>query len=220
MRFLGLVTVMAALGPPLRHEGVVYRPPSGFRMTRFDLFESSRAGAVGSGGAVRGYLFAALTDGSGEDAASLLLSVVESTFETGPLGRETLAVATKDHFVDLGQAVELETAAVPAGAAGWVEVLGTIRQGEQLRRVWVVAWPGEQRHVVLVASVPTSRWAQLEPLLRESASSLVDERRQGAGASRRLAWAGAVLGVIGLLGSWAVWRLRQQRRRQAVVEET
>ncbi len=207
---LGLVVLASdALGPALRQDGYTLRPPRGFRMARMDLFLGTRAGAVSVAPGAQRYLSAALIDGEGEDAASLLLSVVEARYAAGPSARDALSTATVRHFRDeLGQPFELERADVRNGR---VEVLGSIRQGSQLRRVLVAAWPAEPRHVVVVASAPSGRWADLAPTLAASLDTLRQDP-VAAGPSPRLRWAFAALVASLLLVSVGLWRRRQAAR--------
>lgn len=198
------------LGPPLRQDGYTWRPPQAFRMARMDLFHGTRAGTVTPSPAAGRYLSAALLDGEGEDAASLLVSVVEASFGLGPSSRDVLSTAAVRHFRDeLGLAFALERADVVAGR---VEVLGSIRDGSQLRRVLVVAWPAELRHVVLVASVPSGRWDALRPVLSQSLDTMRLEAATGPGPSRRLRYAFAALVGALLLVSIGLWHRRRSVR--------
>lgn len=207
---LGLLLSAAdGLGPALRQEAFSVRPPRGFRMARMDLFLGTRAGAVSVAAGAQRYLGAALIDGEGEDAASLLFSVVDAPFLAGPSARDALSTAAVRHFRDeLEQPFELERADVRGGR---VEVLGSIRQGSQLRRVLVVAWPGEPRHVVAVASAPSGRWPELSPVLAESLDTLRLEAVP-VGPSPRLRWAFAALIASALMVSIGLWRRRQAAR--------
>jgi hypothetical protein len=204
-----LVSASDGLGPVLRQEGFAVRPPRGFRMGRMDLFLGTRAGAVSISPAAQRYLSAALIDGEGEDAASLLFSVIDAPFAAGPSARDALSTAAVRHFRDeLGQPFELERADVRGGR---VEVLGSIRQGSQLRRVLVAAWPAAPRHVVAVASAPSGRWPELSGVLGESLDSF---RLEGTpvGPPARLGWALAALVASALMVSIGLWRRRRAAR--------
>lgn len=195
------------LGPPLRQDGFQLRPPANFRMARMDLFHGTQVGAVGG----PGYLSAALVDGDGENASSLLLAVVDTSLSLGPSSRDTLSTAVVKHFNDmLAQPFALERAEVVSGR---VQVLGSIRQGSQLRRVMVAAWPGDGRHVVAVASVTSGRWDELAPQLAESFESLRVEAPVTARPPRQLVWAAAALAASLLLVSVGLWRRRQAARQ-------
>lgn len=199
------------LGPALRQDGFQLRPPAGFRMARMDLFHGTQVGAVSPGGS--GYLSAALVDGDGENAASLLIAVADTPFSLGPSARDTLSTAVVKHFNDtLAQPFSLERAELVGGRA---QVLGSIRQGSQLRRVLVAAWPGEGRHVVAVASVPSGRWDELAPQLSESFDSFRPDVSGGARPPPQLMWGFAALAAALLLISIGLWRRRQAARESS-----
>lgn len=197
-----------ALGPPLKQDGYQLAPPKAFRMARMDLFHGTRVGGVTAAGDAPRFLSAALLDGEGEDAASLLLSVVEARFSLGPGARDELSTAVVRHFKeDLGLRFALDRADVVDGR---VEVLGSVREGSQLRQILVVAWPGEGRHVVAIASVPSGRWDELRGVLRESFSTF----RFDASAGPPREWRVAFLALMGalLLTSIGLWRRRKALR--------
>ena len=205
-----LVLVSAeGLGPVLRQDAFQLKPPRAFRMARMDLFHGTQAGSVSMDSSATRYLSAALVDGDGEDAASLLLSVIDAPFTLGPSSRDVLSSAVVRHLRDqLDQPFQLERAEVTNGR---VEVLGSVRQGSQLRRVLVAAWPGATRHVVAVASAPSGRWDQLSPLFSESFDTLKPEPAAQRPPRRLLLAVAAGLGALFLL-SVGVWRRRQARR--------
>lgn len=177
-------------------------------MARMDLFHGTQVGAVASGSS--GYLSAALVDGDGEDASSLLVSVVEGTLSLGPSSRDTLSTSVVKHFNDeLAQPFSLERAEVVKGR---VQVLGSIRQGSQLRRVLVVAWPAEGRHVVAVASVPSGRWDVRASQLADSFDTLRVESPASNRLPQRYVWAFAALVVALFMISVGLWRRRQAAR--------
>lgn len=204
---LCLVAMSAApLGPVLRQDGFQVRPPAGFRMARMDLFHGTRVGAIGGGG----YLSAALVDGDAETASSLLLAIVDTSFSLGPSSRDTLSTAVVKHFNDaLDQPFSLERAEVVNGR---VQVIGAIRQGSQLRRVLVAAWPGVGRHVVAVASAPSGRWDELAPQFADSFESLKVDAPLTSRPPQQVMWAAAALAAAALLISIGVWRRRQAAR--------
>ena len=214
MRLLVLLALGAAevLGPPLRQEGFQLRPPRAFRMTRMDLYHGTRAGSVAPRVDTPRFLTAALMDGDGEDAAMLLLSVVESSFALGPSARDELSTATLRHFRDeLGQRFVLEGADTVQGPAARVEVVGSVREGSQLRQILVAAYPGENRHVVALVSVPSGRWSELRGPIRESLDSFrVEPVLSGPPRRWRLAFA-ALVGAL-LLTSVGLWRRRRALR--------
>lgn len=199
----------ADLGQVVRQDGFQFKPPRSFRMGRMDLFHGTQAATVTRRASTPRYLSAALIDGEGEDAASLLVALVEDTLLLGPNSRDELSTATVRHFRDeLGQPFQLERTEVNHGR---IEVLGSIREGSQLRRILVAAWPGEGRHVVMTVSVPSGRWDALSPELSESFDTMKVEPL-GAGPPRRYLWAiVALLGAL-LMFSVGLWRRRQSAR--------
>lgn len=214
MRWLGvLIVVLGALeplGPVVRQDGFQFKPPKSFRMARMDLFHGTHVGSVTRNPATSRYLSAALIDGDGEDAATLLISVVEETLTLGPSSRDEFSTAVVRHITDeLGQPFQLERAEIREGR---VEVLGSIRQGAQLRRVLVAAWPSEGRHVVAFCSAPSGRWESLSPLITESFASLKVEPASLARPPQRLMWAFAALVAAAMMISIGLWRRRQAAR--------
>lgn len=199
-----------ALGPLVRQDGFQFRPPQAFRMARMDLFHGTRAGSVARTSSAPRYLAAALIDGDGEDAASLLFSVVEETVLLGPASRDEFSTAVARHFNDeLGQPFQLERAQVNDGR---VEVLGAIRQGSQLRRILVAIWPGEGRHLVAIASAPSGRWDELAPVIDASFDSLKEDPTIAARPPQRYVWAFvALLAALSMI-SIGLWRRRQAAR--------
>jgi len=208
--FLALLTVMNAtdgLGPPVRHEGFQLRPPKAFHMARLDLFHGTRVGSVGGSS----YLAAALLDGDGEDAASLLLSVVEAPLAIGPGVRDALATQVVAELKnELDQRFVLERADVVPNQR--VEVRGSIRAGSQARQVLIAAFPGENRHTVAIFSVPTGRWDELRAVIADSLDSYRAEPVSNQAPSRRWALAFASLLAAGFVVSVGLWRRRRTAR--------
>ena len=66
---LAILAAAEVLGPPVRQEAFVMRPPSAFRMARMDLFHLSRVGAVARSEEAPRRLLAAFVDTEGEDSA-------------------------------------------------------------------------------------------------------------------------------------------------------
>lgn len=198
------------LGPVLRQDAFQIKPPKGFRLARMDLYHGTSAGSVARSASSTRYLSAALVDGEGEDAASVLLSVIDESLTLGPSVRDELATSVVRHLRDeLGQPFQLERAEVVDGR---VEVTGSIRQGSQLRSILVAAWPGENRHVVALASVPSGRWESVAPSLRESFGSFKLEPVASSGPPARYVGAFAALVAALLLVSVGLWRRRQAAR--------
>jgi hypothetical protein len=203
------------LGPPLRQDGYQVRPPSSFHMARMDLFHGTRAGSVTTSSATPRYLSAALLDRDGEDAATMLIAIIEAPLSLGPSSRDELSTAVLRHFRDeLDQPFVLERADVQGQAAPRVQVLGSVRQGSQLRRILVAAFPGEGRHVVVLFSVPSGRWDELKPTLEASLDTLRPELTT-AGPPRQWRWAFAALMASLLLLSIGLWKRRQAARSEA-----
>lgn len=210
MRLLALVLALSTgqaddLGSALRQDGYRLRPPEGFRMARMDLFHGTHAGVVSGGDAAR-YLSAALMDGDGEDAATMLVGVVEAPLTFGPSARDEAATAVLRHFRDR---LELPFVLERADAKGTrVEVLGSVREAGQLRRILVAFWAGEPRHVTVLVSAPSSRW---EGLAAAIAASLDTMRPTTQRPARAWSWAFASVVAALLVASVGLWRRRQQR---------
>jgi hypothetical protein len=200
-----------ALGPVVRQDGFQFRPPLAFRMARMDLYHGTRVGSVARFANSPRYLAAALIDGDGEDASSMLFSVVEETVVLGPSSRDEFSTAVVKHLHDeLGQPFQLERAQVTDGR---VEVLGSIRQGSQLRRILVAIWPGEGRHLVGMASAPSGRWDELAPLIDASFDSLKEDPGISARPPQRYVWAFVALLAALAMISIGLWRRRQAARQ-------
>ncbi len=209
MLLLFILSASDSLGPALRQEGFVIRPPANFRMARMDLFHGTQVGGVVPGGGTR-YLSAALMDGDGEDAASLLLFVADTSLALGPSSRDSLSTQVVRHFnEELKQPFAMERAEIVDGR---VQVLGSIREGSQLRRILVVAWPGEGRHVVATASVPSGRWDALAPRLAESFATMRVEPLVAGRPPQRYLWAFLALIAAMFFISVGLWRRRQSLR--------
>lgn len=205
-----LLAADAPLGPVLRQDGFQVKPPRSFRMARMDLFHGTQVGTISLVASAPRYLSAALVDGDGEDAASILISVVDATLWLGPSSRDDLSTAVVRHLRDeLGQPFQLERAEVTKGR---VEVLGSVRQGSQLRRILVAAWPGESRHIVAVCSAPSGRWETLAPVISESFDSMKVEPVSTTRLPQRVLWAFAASVAALLLISIGLWRRRQAAR--------
>lgn len=182
-------------------------------MARMDLFHGTHAGSITTTSAPR-FLSAALIDRDGEDAATMAVSVIETSFSLGPAARDALATAALRHFRDdLDMPFVLERADV-RGQSSRVEVLGSVRQGSQLRRILVATFPGELRHVVVVFSVPSGRWDELRPDLEASLDTL---RLEPVGSGPPREWRLAFLALVGSLLALSVglWKRRQSRRGAA-----
>ena len=158
------------------------------------------------------WLAAALVDGDSEEAASLLVCVVEAPFAVGPGARDELSAAAVHHFNDeLGLKLSMERAELVAGAAPHVRVLGSVRQGSQLRKVVIAAFPGEARHLVVTFSAPSGRYESLEKVLWESLDSVRSDGAPSA-APRTVAWAALALVGSLLAASIGLWRRRLTRQ--------
>jgi hypothetical protein len=211
-RLAALVAVLASLGTPLRHDGFSFRPPTGFRKVRMELFQGTRAGAIPLDLTRPRYLAAALMDGEEEHAGALLVAVVDETFEANPSTREAFSAAVVKHFAEeLGMPLALERASLVRGPSARVEVVGTIRQQDQLRRVLVAGMEGEGRHAVITASVPSGRFEEMLPELRASLDTYRPDVAPGVG--RDVAGSVAALLGLGFFASWWLWRRRARLRR-------
>ena len=201
------------LGVALKQGGFTIRPPRGFRMERMDLFNGTRVGAIATSLNAPRWLAAALVDSDSEEAASMLVGVVEAPFAVGPGARDELSAAAVHHFTnELGLKLAMERAELVGGPSPHVRVLGSVRQGSQLRKVIVAAFPGEARHLVVTFTAPSGRFESLEKVFGESLESVRSEAPSSA-AGRTLAWAALALVGSLLAASIGLWRRRLLTRR-------
>jgi len=204
----------ASLGTELRQEGYVIRPPQAFSMSRMDLFRGTRAGAVSGSPAALRSLSAALVDRPGQDAATMLISMVDGSFQPTPAMRDEFSAAVVKHFTEsLNITLSMERSELVEGVAPRIEVLGMIRHEGQLRKVLIAGMSGRGRHAVVTFSVPSARWSELWPELRASLDSFRSEGSASKEIPRGLAGAtaGALAGA--LIASLAVWRRRRRQSR-------
>ncbi|MGQ0507582.1 MAG: hypothetical protein ACT4TC_19945 [Myxococcaceae bacterium] len=202
----------ALLGAPVRQDGYSIRPPNGFRMVRMNLFHGTRSLAMS---AEPSFISAALVDGPSEEAAVMVVSVVESGFAAAPSDREKFVEAVAKHFKDrVDLPLSVERAEQKTAPQARVEVVGTARQDDQLRRVLAIAFAGEGKHIVLVFSAPAGRWEALEPAFRATIQSFRPEIPAGKTLSPNVAWMLAGAAAVLLLISFALYR----RRRRAEPE--
>ena len=201
------------LGAPLKQGGFTIKPPRGFRMARMDLFNGTRVGAIATAPTAPRWLAAALIDSDSEEAASMLVGVVEAPFAVGPGARDELSAAAVHHFSnELGLKLAMERAELSSGIAPHVRVLGSVRQGSQLRKVIVAAFPGEARHLVVTFTAPSGRFESLEKVFTESLESVRSDA-PSMGAGRALAWAALALVGSLLAASVGLWRRRAITRQ-------
>jgi hypothetical protein len=202
-----------ALGGALKQGGFTIKPPRGFRMARMDLFNGTRVGAIAATPNAPRWLAAALVDSDSEEAASMLIGVVEAPFAVGPGARDELSAAAVHHFSnELGLKLAMERAELVVGAAPHVRVLGSVRQGSQLRKILIAAFPGEARHLVITFTAPSGRFDTLEKVFGDSLESVRSEAPSVA-AGRTLAWAALALVGSLLAASIGLWRRRLATRR-------
>jgi hypothetical protein len=210
----GLIAAVP-LGTELRRDGYVIRPPRDFVMGRMDLFRGTRAGAVSSAPEVTRALSAALVDRPGQDAAAMLISIVEGPLQATPAAREEFSAATVRHFSDnLNLPLAMDRADLISDSPARIEVTGHVRHEGQVRQILVAGMAGKSSHVVLLFSIPTGRWSELAPQVRGSLESFRFEEppdrelpRGAAGAA-----AGALAGA--LVASIAIWRRRKRASRR------
>ena len=201
-----------SLGASLKQGGFTVKPPRGFRMARMDLFTGTRAGAISASLNANRWLAAALVDSDSEEAASMLVGVVEAPFAVGPGARDQLSAAAVHHFNDeLGLKLAMERAELVGGNVPHVRVLGSVRQGSQLRKVLIAAFPGEARHLVVTFTAPSGRFESLEKIFSESLESVRSDAPSGA-TGRTLAWAALALVGSLLAASVGLWRRRLTRQ--------
>lgn len=208
------VALIAALGSPLRQDGYSVRPPEAFRLVRMDLFHGTTVGAIALDPERPRYLSAALADSEDPDAAMMIVSVVDESFTASPSTRDAFSAATMRHFADaLGTKMSLERTQLVEGPAPRVEVLGTVKQQDQVRTVLVAGMEGEGRHAVILFSVPSGRYQALAPLLRESLDSYRPDTPPRAQLPQSVAGVLAVLLALALFASFSLWRRRRKLRR-------
>jgi hypothetical protein len=214
LSLLTTVVLSGALGSELRRDGYLFRPPEGFYMARWEQYAGSRAGAVALESDAPRALSAALADGEGPEAATLLVSVVERGFSASPSERDDFGAAVMQHFQrELGLTLSPERVERLGGAVPRVEVLGTLREAGQVRTVLVAGLASEGRHAVVMVSAPAVRWEELAPRVRASLETFRLEATTAPGpVPRRLlgALAGALAGA--LVASYTAWRRRRVRR--------
>jgi hypothetical protein len=202
------------LGPSVRQEAYSFRPPRPFYMARMELFHGARPLAIGAGLDSPGALSAALVDGDDENAASLMVAVIDEPFSVGPGARDEFSARVARHFREqLGLEFALERAELfGAGPSRRVEVLGSVRRASQLRQVVAAAWPGTHRHVVITVSVPSGRWEALSGSLAQSFETVRQEGSAPTRGPRNLALAVATLVAALLVASVGLWRRRRATR--------
>jgi hypothetical protein len=201
-----------SLGTELRQEGYLIRPPQAFSLTRMDLFRGTHAGAVSASPGAARSLSAALVDRPGQDAATMLISMVDGSFQATPTTRDEFSTAAVKHFSEgLKLTLSMERSELVEGLAPRIEVLGMIRHEGQLRKVLIAGMAGRGRHAVVTFSVPSARWGDLWPELRASLDSFRNESSGSREIPRGLAGAAAGALAGALIASLAMWR---RRRRQ------
>ncbi len=201
------------LGTELRQDGFSLRPPREFTMARMDLFRGTRAGALSASPSSSRMLSAALVDRPGQDSAAMLVSVVDGSFQATPAARDEFSTAVVRHFADeLRLTLAMERAELIAEGAPRVEVVGTVRHEGQLRNVLVAGMAGKGRHAVIIFSVPTGRWGELNPQIRASLDSFRNDPPSGSELPRGVAGAAAGALAGALIASLAVWRRRRRER--------
>ena len=208
-----LLSGAGPIGIELRQDGYSLRPPSDFTKAYPSLFQGTRALAPTVSASSSGMLSAFLVDRTGQDAASMVVSIVDGSLAAAPAARDEFSTAVVRHFSDeLGLALAMDRAELVTEGAPRVEVLATLRQAGQLRNVLVAGMAGKGRHAVISFSVPSGRWGELRPQIRASLDSFRNEPsskempRTVAGAA-----AGALVGT--LVASFALWRRRQRKAR-------
>jgi hypothetical protein len=173
---LALAGSDSSLGNRVRQDGFSFRPPTEFHVVPMPWFRDTQALAVQVGNE-RAHLALLLQDGNENTATSdddsiamLAVSQIDAPLDTGTKSRDLLAQAVTRHFkINLGLPFELERV---ESQSNRIEALGLLHFGNQVRRVLVSAFPHEERHLVLVASVPVSEWDALKPGLAASFDSM------------------------------------------------
>lgn len=179
-----------------------------------DLFHGTRATAIARDPGRARFLSAALTDGDGADAASLMVSLIDETFVVTPAARDAFSTATVRHFADdLRLPLALDRVDLVQGDLPRIEVVGTLKAQDQVRRVLVAGMQGHGRHAVIVFSAPSDRFEALLPAVRSSLASFRPDGGGGGAWSRSVAGAIAASAALALFLSWSVWRRRRRLRR-------
>jgi hypothetical protein len=200
------------LGTEIRQDGYSLRPPREFVLARMELFRGSQAGALSLSPSSSRALSAALVDRPGEDSASMLISVVDGTFQATPAGRDEFSTAVVRHFADqIRLPLSMDRAELINAGAPRVEVLGTVRQEGQLRNVLVAGMEGKGRHAVIIFSVPSGRWTELDPQIRASLDGFRNDPLPRNELHRGVAGAAAILAGA-LVAGLAIWRHRRRER--------
>ncbi|MBK7863280.1 MAG: hypothetical protein IPJ65_32685 [Archangiaceae bacterium] len=79
--------------------------------------------------------------------------MVDEPFKSSAGARDELATAVARHFTnELGLKFALDRVELVPGAFARVEVVGSVREGSQLRQIVVAACPGEVKHPVVIFS--------------------------------------------------------------------
>ena len=199
------------LGAPVHLDGYSFRPPAGFRMARMELFRGTLAGSVAESASAGRSLSAALVDGEGESAASLLVSIVDEPFAPTPAAREEFSTWAARHLrEELGLGFELTSALLRAEPSPRVEVVGTVREEDQLRYLLLAALGGQPRHAVFIFSAPSGRFEELRPQIAASLDTLRLTASMGAPVPRGMLGAALGAGLGALVVSWAIWRQRKK----------
>lgn len=209
---LATVDSNPTLGTPLKRDGYSVRPPQGFRTARRELFERTRVGAIALNPEADRALSEALMDSDDESSSAMIISWVDEPLSAGPSTRDAFATAVVRHFSEeLDLRLALETVRVVDGPVTRIEVLGTLKEQAQVRRLLVAAFDGEPRHVVIVYSVPSGRFEEMKEALTASLDSFRTDSGNTQGPSRGVvgALAGAALGA--LLVSLSLWRTKKRR---------
>ena len=141
----------------------------------------------------------------------MVVSMVEGSFQATPAARDEFSTAVVRHFSDeLGLKLSMDGAELIGGPAARIEVSGTVREEDQVRRVLVAAMAGDGRHAVVGFTAPTGRWEQLGASARASLESFRNDPAASSEVSRGLAAAVALVMAAALLTSLVLWRRRRR----------
>jgi hypothetical protein len=202
-----------SLGTVLKREGYQIRPPADFRMGPNNWFDESQVGVIGSERRSAGQVSVVLSDRDAEDAATLLISMVDGSFRASPSSRDEFSTATVLHFAErLNLTSHIESVELVREKSPRVELTGTVRHEGQLRYLLVAAMEGRGRHAVIVFSAPAGRWQALKPALEASLDTFASDTPVAGELTRSLAGAAAGALAGGLFVSLAVWRKRRRAK--------
>jgi hypothetical protein len=208
MWFPILAAGVAGLGAGVGATPIAYHSPAGFRMVLPAGFAPSaefrRQPTAAAAPAIPGVtvlLDAVFTDGSGPTASSIALAVVETPLVLDNSSSERVAALAIAYAHDqLSSDLHIEwVERIPAGPGEAMELAGRVELDEQDRVAQFAFVPFGQGQIVLTASLPSSRFAVLGPVIEKSLASLAFDKPIAKGSSGRGVIGAALGALVGLL---------------------